>query len=117
MDNVMAPVIWCTLVTHLSNGIGGADTAATDRITVITKLWTGTGLMRNRNKVEQSESYPIIYQGLFYYKLYQENNVFTWNCNSLQILFNKTNLIFELAPKGALDVKALLGEKFIGDKD
>lgn len=36
-DNVMAPVIWCTFVTHLSNSIGRADTASANRITVIAK--------------------------------------------------------------------------------
>jgi len=37
-DNVMAPVVWCTFVTHLFNSVGRADTVATDGIAVITKM-------------------------------------------------------------------------------
>lgn len=33
------------------------------------------------------------------------------------MLFNETNLVFVAVPKGAFDIKALLGEQLIGDKD
>lgn len=57
----MAPVIWHTFVTHLSNSIGRADTASTDGITVIAKTWTLTGFMGDRKKIKQRKSYPFMW--------------------------------------------------------
>lgn len=55
----MAPVIWCTFVTHLSNSIGRADTVSTDGIAVIAKTWTLTGFMRDRKKKSRGKVIPL----------------------------------------------------------